>query len=66
MRSILDSIGTRLDESRDTSRYLIGLLVFLGLLGHVLGLASDHWFNWVDHSIALILAPVTPMIFSIL
>ncbi len=33
MRSILDSIATRLDESRDISRYLIGLLVFLGLLG---------------------------------
>src|SRR5690606_12134682 len=29
MRSILDSIATRLDESRDISRYLIGLLVFL-------------------------------------
>ncbi|KGD92071.1 MULTISPECIES: hypothetical protein [Rhizobium/Agrobacterium group] len=37
-RSILDSIGTRLDESRDTSRYLIGLLVFLGLLGTFWGL----------------------------
>src|SRR5690606_12405061 len=33
MRSILDSIATRLDESRDISRSLIGLLVFLGLLG---------------------------------
>lgn len=38
LRSILDSIGTRLDESRDTSRYLIGLLVFLGLLGTFWGL----------------------------
>lgn len=38
MRSILDSIGTRLDESRDISRYLIGLLVFLGLLGTFWGL----------------------------
>jgi hypothetical protein len=37
-RSILDSIGTRLDESRDISRYLIGLLVFLGLLGTFWGL----------------------------
>jgi hypothetical protein len=37
-RSILDSIATRLDESRDTSRYLIGLLVFLGLLGTFWGL----------------------------
>ena len=38
MRSILDSIATRLDESRDTSRYLVGLLVFLGLLGTFWGL----------------------------
>ncbi len=36
--SILDSIGTRLDEARDISRYLIGLLVFLGLLGTFWGL----------------------------
>jgi hypothetical protein len=33
MRSILDSVGNRLDEAKDTSRYLTGLLVFLGLLG---------------------------------
>lgn len=38
MRSILDSIATRLDEARDISRYLIGLLVFLGLLGTFWGL----------------------------
>ncbi len=38
MRSILDSIGQRLDEGRDTSRYLISLLVFLGLLGTFWGL----------------------------
>ena len=38
MRSILDSIATRLDESRDLSRYMIGLLVFLGLLGTFWGL----------------------------
>lgn len=38
MRSILESIATRLDESRDISRYLIGLLVFLGLLGTFWGL----------------------------
>ncbi|MEL6435834.1 MAG: flagellar motor protein MotA [Pseudomonadota bacterium] len=37
-RAILDSIATRLDESRDISRYLIGLLVFLGLLGTFWGL----------------------------
>jgi hypothetical protein len=38
MRSILDSIGNRLDESRDLSRYMTGLLVFLGLLGTFWGL----------------------------
>jgi len=38
MRSILDSIGMRLDESRDISRYLTSLLVFLGLLGTFWGL----------------------------
>jgi hypothetical protein len=38
MRGILDSIGTRLDESRDVARYLTGLLVFLGLLGTFWGL----------------------------
>lgn len=37
-RSILDSIGARLDESRDTTRYLVGLLIFLGLLGTFWGL----------------------------
>ena len=38
MRTLLDGIGTRLDEARETSRYLIGLLVFLGLLGTFYGL----------------------------
>ena len=38
MRHLLDSIGTRLDEARDISRYLTGLLVFLGLLGTFWGL----------------------------
>jgi len=38
MRGILDSIATRLDEGRELSRYLIGLLVFLGLLGTFWGL----------------------------
>ena len=40
MRTMLDSIATRLDESRDISRYLIGLLVFLGLLGTFWGLLA--------------------------
>jgi hypothetical protein len=38
MRSMLDGIRMRLDESRDISRYMIGLLVFLGLLGTFWGL----------------------------
>lgn len=38
MRSIMDSIGSRLNEARDTGRYLVGLLVFLGLLGTFWGL----------------------------
>jgi hypothetical protein len=38
LRAILDSIGSRLDESREIARYLIGLLVFLGLLGTFWGL----------------------------
>jgi hypothetical protein len=38
MRSLLDSIATRLDEARDISRYITGLLVFLGLLGTFWGL----------------------------
>lgn len=38
MRSLLDGIASRLDESRDLSRYLIGLLIFLGLLGTFWGL----------------------------
>jgi len=38
MRSLLDSLAARLDEARDISRYLIGLLVFLGLLGTFWGL----------------------------
>ena len=38
LRSLLDSIDARLSESRDISRYLIGLLIFLGLLGTFWGL----------------------------
>ena len=38
LRSLLDGISSRLDESHDISRYLIGLLVFLGLLGTFWGL----------------------------
>lgn len=40
LRVILDSIGTRLDEAREVSRYLTGLLIFLGLLGTFWGLVE--------------------------
>ena len=39
-RSILDSVATRLDEARDITRYIINLLIFLGLLGTFYGLAT--------------------------
>jgi hypothetical protein len=38
MRSLLDTIASRLDEAHDIGRYLTGLLVFLGLLGTFWGL----------------------------
>jgi hypothetical protein len=38
VRHLLDSVSARLDESRDIARYLIGLLIFLGLLGTFWGL----------------------------
>jgi hypothetical protein len=38
MRSLLDTIASRLDESRELSRYMTGLLIFLGLLGTFWGL----------------------------
>jgi hypothetical protein len=38
LRSVLEAVGMRLDEMRDVSRYLTGLLVFLGLLGTFWGL----------------------------
>ena len=38
MRSLLDSLASRLDESRDLMRYLVALLIFLGLLGTFWGL----------------------------
>ncbi len=40
LRSLLDSLDSRLAESRDISRYLIGLLIFLGLLGTFWGLLT--------------------------
>lgn len=38
MRTLLDGIASRLDESRELSRYMTGLLIFLGLLGTFWGL----------------------------
>ena len=38
LRSVLDGVAARLDEGRETSRYMIGLLIFLGLLGTFWGL----------------------------
>ena len=38
-RSILDSVATRIEEERDITRYIINLLIFLGLLGTFYGLA---------------------------
>lgn len=38
LRSVLDGVAARLDEGREISRYMIGLLVFLGLLGTFWGL----------------------------
>jgi hypothetical protein len=37
-RSLLDGLASRLEETRDLSRYMIGLLIFLGLLGTFWGL----------------------------
>lgn len=39
-RSILESVSIRIEEQRDLTRYLIGLLIFLGLLGTFYGLAT--------------------------
>ncbi|MEL6170183.1 MAG: biopolymer transporter ExbB [Pseudomonadota bacterium] len=39
-RSILDSVATRIDELRDITRYIVNLLIFLGLLGTFFGLAT--------------------------
>jgi len=39
-RSILDSVATRIDEARDITRYIVNVLIFLGLLGTFYGLAT--------------------------
>jgi hypothetical protein len=46
MRTVLDGIRGRLEESRDVSRYMIGLLVFLGLLGTFWGLLGTISAVW--------------------
>ncbi len=38
LQTLLDGIASRLSETRETSRYLIGVLIFLGLLGTFYGL----------------------------
>lgn len=50
MRSLLDGINSRIGESHDMSRYLIGLLIFLGLLGTFWGLLET--VNAVGDTIA--------------
>ena len=39
-RSILETVETRIEEQRDLTRYIISLLIFLGLLGTFYGLAT--------------------------
>jgi len=39
-QSILDSVATRIDEAREITRYIVNLLIFLGLLGTFYGLAT--------------------------
>lgn len=46
MRTVLDGIRGRLEESREVSRYMIGLLVFLGLLGTFWGLLATISSVW--------------------
>ncbi len=50
LRAVLDSVRLRLDEARDVSRYTIGLLIFLGLLGTFWGLLQT--VSAVGHMIA--------------
>ena len=50
LRSLLDGIRLRLDESRDVSHYMVGLLIFLGLLGTFWGLLQT--ITSISHVIA--------------
>ena len=49
MRSLLDSLASRLDESRDLMRYMVSLLIFLGLLGTFWGLLRNRDLGWRCH-----------------
>lgn len=40
LRTVLDGLNARLDESREIAHYLTGLLIFLGLLGTFWGLSQ--------------------------
>ncbi|HQT62335.1 MULTISPECIES: flagellar motor protein MotA [unclassified Acidiphilium] len=50
MRTMLDGIASRLDESRETSRYVTGVMIFLGLLGTFWGLLKT------VHAVAAVIA----------
>jgi hypothetical protein len=39
-RAVLETVATRIEEQRDLTRYIISLLIFLGLLGTFYGLAT--------------------------
>ena len=39
-QSILESVSTRVEEAREITRYIVNLLIFLGLLGTFYGLAT--------------------------
>jgi hypothetical protein len=40
LRSVLDSVSSRVEESRDIAHYFTGLMIFLGLLGTFWGLSQ--------------------------
>jgi hypothetical protein len=54
LQTLLDGIGSRLSETREASRYLIGVLIFLGLLGTFYGLlVTVHSVGGVIGSLSL-------------
>jgi len=62
MRSLLDSLSSRLDESRELSRYMTGLLIFLGLLGTFWGLLlTVHSIGGVISNLSVGTGDVTQM-----